>query len=918
MALVWCIIHGVFPLNYLKRLNMKENVSRISQLSLSFISKSRVTSIILLAILVLGAFSYTTFLKREGFPSVEVPIVLIQAPYFTGDAQKVDQEVTRPLERAIGDLSEVSTINSTTNENISFIVAQLESTIDSETGRDLIKDKINEEVELPESVEVVYEVFDAGTLDGAHELIFTISGNKSTENLQEKASKVALKVEENPRIKEANVIEVITQQVNPETGEEFDFQGRYNRVGIKDEAGNLVFNQAISIGVNAKGEAGTLDLSEALRSEIEELKEEGQLNGYDISYGGDFADGLRLQIETLESNAVSGLIAVVIILFLFVNWRASLVTSIFIPTVLSATFVVLFALGYSLNVISLFSLILVLGLFVDDAIVIVEAIVYQKQNGKRSLDAVTRAINDVGQADIMGTLTTILVFAPVLFASGVLGDFIRLIPVTVIVSLTLSLLVALTIMPFLANMIIRSSKEEVKKKEGLAYVIDRLLYGFGDIIIWISQKVSEFVNWYLSNNWRIAGIFVATILIIIGSFRVASNIKFNIFPAAKDTDQLQLTISNEDPDSTIEIMEDISKDVEGIVANNIGEYINTYNYFEGTKSSAFIQLNLTPINDRDFTSREMVDLVNSELEDYTKARVKIDQIGAGPPTEDFQFAMQILEDDQEVAKRLAEDIKSFLEDVELEGGNGVDEVLIARTETISKIDGERYIELKAKLSEAENTGLTIETREKVEEEFDEQKLEEYGVTTDSLGFDFGQESENLESFQSLVFTGILAIILIYVLLVWQFDSFLQPVLILFAIPLSFPGLFGGLVLTDNPFSFFAMLGVIGLIGIVVNNTIMLVDFANQAALQGKSIKDSVVQAIGIRFRPLITTSFTTVAGLLPLALTDPFWEALAFTIVFGLLSSTIMVILVFPAFFVVIEKIRELKRRAIARFVEKE
>ncbi|KXK27304.1 MAG: Multidrug resistance protein MexB [candidate division WS6 bacterium OLB20] len=105
-----------------------------------------------------------------------------------------------------------------------------------------------------------------------------------------------------------------------------------------------------------------------------------------------------------------------------------------------------------------------------------------------------------------------------------------------------------------------------------------------------------------------------------------------------------------------------------------------------------------------------------------------------------------------------------------------------------------------------------------------------------------------------------------------------------------------------------MIGLTGLMGIVVNNTIMLLDFANQERAEGKGIIDAAADAVKIRFRPLVTTSFTTVAGLLPLALTDPFWEPLAFTIIFGLVSSTLMVIIAFPAFYAAVETVRNGRR----------
>lgn len=147
----------------------------------------------------------------------------------------------------------------------------------------------------------------------------------------------------------------------------------------------------------------------------------------------------------------------------------------------------------------------------------------------------------------------------------------------------------------------------------------------------------------------------------------------------------------------------------------------------------------------------------------------------------------------------------------------------------------------------------------------------------------------------------------------QFNSYTQPLLVMFAIPLAFPGLFPGLLLTDNALSFFVMIGIIGLSGIVVNNTIMLIDFANRYREEGMGIKDSISQAVRDRFRPLLATTGTTVGGLLPLALQDPFWESLAFSIVFGLLSSLVLVILIFPAYYSVVEKFRTRFHRLLAK-----
>ena len=151
---------------------------------------------------------------------------------------------------------------------------------------------------------------------------------------------------------------------------------------------------------------------------------------------------------------------------------------------------------------------------------------------------------------------------------------------------------------------------------------------------------------------------------------------------------------------------------------------------------------------------------------------------------------------------------------------------------------------------------------------------------------------------------VVAMLLVVGLLILQFRSVVQPLLIILAIPFSLFGVFTALSLTDNPLSFFVFVGLIALIGVVVNNTILLIDAANQGRRAGLRPGEAIGQAVTRRFRPLVATTLTTVVGLLPLALSDPFWEALSFTLIGGLLSSTFLVLLTFPVFYLAVEKVR--------------
>ena len=344
--------------------------SLIAKFSTFFVRNYRTTILIFVGVLVLGYGAYTSFLTREGFPAVQVPIVFIQAPYFVDDAEKVNEEVTIEIEDAIADITEINKVQSTTGNNFSFIIVEFDQDFSSKEGSRLIKEQVDKDANLPEGLEVKFQTLNTASIDGEHDLLFTVSGNKSIIELQEEAKSIATELEKISIVTEANSIDLITSEINPLTGEKFDYQSSFNRVGIKNND-IIEFSSAVSIGVKKKGDVGAIKLSDAVREELDALGQEGRLDGLQINYGGDLAENVKMQIGDLEKNATTGLIAVVIILFFLIGWRASIVAAIFIPTVMAATAVGLFFIGYTLNIITLFSMILVLGLYVYDAIVVI-------------------------------------------------------------------------------------------------------------------------------------------------------------------------------------------------------------------------------------------------------------------------------------------------------------------------------------------------------------------------------------------------------------------------------------------------------------------------------------------------------------------------------------------------------------------
>ncbi len=883
--------------------NHGELGKKFANISKFFASKFRISLLLFLAVILLGTLSYTNFLKREGFPSVEIPIAIIQTPYFVDNATLIDEQITSLIVNELADVTEISKVTSNSTDNFSVVVVEFSEGTSSAEGAELIKDDLTNLINLPENAKPEVSTINASQFNGEYDMIISLSNDdKSVQELQTKADEIAEELKSVGVIANAETIRLLEVETNPVTDESFENLSGFNRVGFKDENGNLLIKNAISIGIVKKGEAtDTLSLSKAVHDKVDLLEEEGAFAGYDVHYTGDFAITLEQNFESLEENAIGGLLAVLLVLFIMVSWRASIVTALFIPLVLAAVFITLYLLGLSLNVITLFALILVLGLFVDDATVVVEAIDYQKRKGLKGLNAIKTAVTEVAIPDIAGTMMVILVFAPLLFVSGVLGAFIVQIPITVILAMALSLVFALTLIPFLCNLII-TDKSEKEPTTILGWTVYYFTNGTEIVVHKLANGLANFVNFYLSRKiFAVLTIIFAFVLIGIGA-SYAGKLVFSIFPNPKDANEMLVQVTYP---FGLEVEEASQKaeEIEKIIVETEKEYITDVVYQAADQGGATILITLTDLNKRDKTAVQISDELNDKFSLYEDAEVKAGLSSVGPPASEYQFTMQIYANNQETLERGSKAVEEFIANRTIDEASNakVVETKIDNLEIVSKNNNRRYAEVKAKLSESENTGLILQLQEQIENEFTEEKLSELGLADDALGFDLGQESENLESFNSTIFALGAALILMYILLVVQFNSFSQPLLIFLAIPLTFPGLFPGLYLTDNPFSFFVMLGIIGLTGIVVNNTIMLVTFANQGIADGLSIKEATVNAVRRRFRAIITTSLTTIAGLLPLALTDPFWEGLAFSIVFGLISSSILVLTLFPSFYYFVE-----------------
>lgn len=860
-----------------------------------FASRPALTVSLWLLAVGFGVIAYTSLLPREGFPSVEVPIAVASGAYLVDDAERVDQEVAGPIAEAVGAKDGVESVQTFARDSSFSVVVSFESSIRSAEGVELITSTVDGLDLPPEAILDVQPINASRFLNEFDLLVGVFAGPDTTaEELEAAAADLLPLFESEAEVGRVEVVELISRGIDPVTGEEAARESDFNL--LTTEAGDgLEFRPSIAVGVVAADGVDSLAIRDASDRALDQAADTLP-DGFDAIVAIDFATQIRQQIGSLQGNVLTGVVAVAIVALLLISWRASVVTALFIVTVLATTVGVLFLIGISLNTVSLFGVILALGLFVDDAIVITESIAANKEEGLDDLSIIRRAIERVGTASVSGTLTTVLVFAPMLAISGILGEFIRILPMSVMTALLVSVVLSFVFIPLATRYLVLPAKQDRGLLTGIE---ERLANAIAGLPAVAGAKG-------LLRSGLAVGLSVA--MTAVGLFVFAPRVGFNIFPPQKDSIVIAVDVTFP-PGTTIDDARDIALDVNQQAAAALGADLVQGYTFDGNERGALGQFTLTELGGRPTAPTLVEEVLTPLADDYGRARVTFSQVSAGPPEATFPFQVQIFDEDVEVLSTAAETIAADLEGSSVERSNGttftVVETEVGLADVVARTDGRRLVEVRARFDADDVTTTTAQTQAFLEERYGEAELAAIGLGSDALEFDFGLESDNQESFSSMPLAFLIALGSMLILLVIQFRSIIQWLLVFLAIPFSFFGVFGGLLLTNNVISFFVMLGLIGLIGIAVNNTILLTDFANQERRAGHDRRTAIQNAVRQRFRPLVATSLTTVAGLLPLALSDPFWEALGMTIIFGLLSSTFLVLISFPFYYLAIEALRD-------------
>ncbi len=896
------------PRKKVRASDITDTAKMLPRLTLAFFNRPRLTALLWIAITIFGVVSYTTLLKREGFPSIAIPIVIVNGTYGVNDAAKVDQSIAGPVSAIALKQDGAKSVRTSSGSNFFTVTVQYEEDTNANSAKDALEKAVKSEGKLPEGATVNYGAPYFGVTGGSIEKIdatitvYSQNSGISLTQLTEQAEVMAkyLQTHKPSAVDSFSVADPFQEFTNPVTNQSMTVQRSFDRYGVGDDGDNRFYPSVIINVASVKG-ADVIELDNQLQAALDDLAGRPEASGTRTAISASYAPAIKDQISELQRVLLEGLLAVLIIGSIVIAVRASIITVISMVTVIAAAIGVIYLIGYSLNVITLFALILGLSLIVDDTIIMVEAIDSARRRHKDRRKAVVEATTKISRAMIAATLTAALSFTPLIFVGGVLGGFIRAIPVTIISALLISLLVALIFIPFFARFLLLGKKQMGSKavSEPAQGIEKRLASGIIRPMLWARHhRGREFAV-------GLTAVCIGLVFIGAGLF-IFQKVAFNIFPPSKDSNQLAVALTF-NPDTTVEQAEQIAAEADEITSRALGDNLVYASYYGmGDDRAATLYVELVPYSKRSITAGELVERIEKRFDDFDKAKVTAYQVDVGPPSSDF--VINIRASDRPAAERLATDMAAYLQGRELTRLSGekakITEASIGNTSVYDRSDNTPIITVNATFDGTDTTTLVGLAQGVVRDHYTDARLSDYGLKASDVTFDLGQESENQDSFKSLVIAFPLVLVAIYILLCIQFRSLFQPLLIFMAIPFSFFGIAAGLYYTDNSFSFFSMLGFFALIGLSIKNTILLTDYANQARRAGMGVVDSAAEALGERFRPLVATSLTAVVSLIPLAITSPFWQSLAVTLIFGLLSSTFLVITVFPYYYLGAEYVR--------------
>lgn len=1009
----------------------------------SAVKRPIMTTLCFVAVTIMGLFSLSK-LPIDLLPDIETNTIMVMTSYQGASAQDIEQNITRPLENTLNSVEHLKHISSNSRENISIITLEFEFGYDIDALTNDVRDKLDMvssylpdgsenpiifkfstdmipimmlSAQAEESMPGLYKILDEAVanplarVDGVGSV--SISGAPKREihiyidpvrleayNLTVEGI-AGLIAAENRNIPGGS-FDIGSDTYSLRVQGEFDSPlqmkdivvGSYNGRNIylhdvariddslEERAQKTVTNgnKGAMIVIQKQSGANSVEISNKILEMLPDLQKRLP-SDVKLDMIVNSSENITRTIDSLVETVLYALLFVMLVVFCFLGrWRATMIICITIPISLIASFIYLAMTGTSLNIISLSSLSISIGMVVDDAIVVLENVTTHIERGSDPKQAAIHGTNEVGISVIASTLTLIAVFFPLTLVTGMTGVLFKQLGWMVTIMMIISTTCALSLTPMLCSQLLRKNI-----KHGKLYTIfftpiqkglDAIDRGYGRMLNWVvTHKVKTIVSCTI--------IFLASIFLLrfVGS---------EFFPTQ---DSGRMSVSLELPIGT---RVEIADEVAGRIANEWAEKfpeIKVLNYTTGQASSdntfasmqnngshiISMNISLHDLEDRERGIVEIADLMRESLKNYPEIKKQKVNVGGGGMGGQSSIDFEVYGYDFAETDSVAQQLKRVLNNIK-----GTADVIISRSDyqpeyqvdfdreklaiyglnlqtaatylrnringsiaSRYREEGEEYDikvmyapENRTSIADIENiliysnTGKAVRVKDvgKVVERFSpptiERKDRERIITVSTVvsgvpmsdvvtaaqaeidkmeiptGINVeisGSYEDQQEAFGDLLLLGLLIILLVYIVMAAQFESLAYPGIIMTSLPFAFTGVFLLLFLTGHNLNVMSMIGAIMLIGIVVKNGIVLIDYISLNRERGMSIRTAVVNGGESRLRPIVMTALTTILGMVPMAVSSgqgaEMWQPMGVAVIGGLTFSTLLTLFFVPAMY---------------------
>lgn len=1016
----------------------------------SAVNKPISTLMVFLAIMVLGIASYIQ-LPVDQYPKMDPPYITVMATYPGANASDIEENVTKILEDQLNSVDELKELTSTSYDNLSVIRLEFEWEANLDEASNDVRDAVDKAMQrLPDDIDrptimrfstsslpvLIYAVTAKESYPGLDKILddkvvtrlnrvdgianITVAGapervvyvelnpnqlDAYNLTLQQIGDKI---LAENKDISSGNV-KMGDMDYTIRVEGEFEESAQIKDIvlgtkdgktiflhdvaSVRDTIKDITLEQTVNRGnggvlmISKQTDANAVAVAKEAKAELELAIKELPT---DIKFQiiSDNSDFIIKSINNLQASLMYALIFVVLIVFLFLGrWRATFIIALTIPISLIVAFIYLFATGESLNIISLSSLSIAIGMVVDDAIVVLENITKHIDRGSRPREAAKYGTNEVWLSVIVTTLVTVAVFFPLTLVTGITGILFKQLGWIVCITVCTSTATAISLTPMLSSQLLKI--QEIKNDGKFSFYtfvnrqLDRLDNAYERLIRWVLHHKTV----------TICSMFA----LFLGSCSLTKYIQTDFMP---QNDQNYLSVyAKMQSGQRVEITKKVAFQIDSIIRAEIPE-VTLINLSYGSEEEASfasmmnstgnnilnMRVRTVDIKERTRSVFEIADQVRGILKrfpdilQYTVSTGGMGSMGNNTVDveimgHDFDATNRLAQEIAQKAKTIpgAEDIKISRDEDKAELQIVLDQDKLARhaltTSTVGnylrnniygyrnskfKEDGEEYdiiVRLEEKyrssITEVENFLITdgygqkVRLKElgKVKEYFSPPNIERKskqrilkvsispaaGVALGQLAAGAQQIIDNLEevpqgitlyvggsfedqqeSFSSLIWLFLLSIMLVYIVMAAQFESFKMPFIIMLAIPFAFTGVILALLLTNTTLSIVAALGAVMLVGIVTKNGIVLIDFINLMRERGIRLYEAIAQACRSRLRPVLMTSLTTILGMVPMALSvgegSETWRPMGVAVIGGMVFSTIITMIIVPAVYAAMDK----------------